>query len=349
MRRPHSGAPVYSMVQHSRAFLVITVCAALSACGVVSNDKDSAASSEGGLKVALDWTSYVAYHAPLIVADEEGYFEDEGIETSFKFTAGSKEGALAVGTGKADIGWVDLSSAAAAMLTGVPIRAVATVQDKNASGLTALDDTTLAKADDVRGLKIGSTPGGSDSTLLPAFLKANGMDESDVTIVNQPANGKLPGLLGGDVDVISGQVYYYTASLAEEGEDASSLLYSDAGVKALDHGIVASQDFLDENPDQVTGFLTAYRRGLADTQDDPAGACEEVVARSDGMMSQDFCVAQLELWLELVPDAEASGWGTANAADWRETVEILQTYGGVKGSTSPQDMYTDTLLPKSDS
>lgn len=347
MGQPRSRVSSYTINRRHRVLLSVTICALLSACGVVSNDGGSVSKSEGGINVALDWNSYVAYHAPLILAEEEGYFEDEGLTPELEFTAGSKEASVAVGTGKAALGWVNLSSAAAAMLADVPVKAVAMVQDKNASGLTALDGTDLTSASDVRGLKIGSTPGGSDSTLLPAFLKANGIPRSEVTIVNQPSNGKLPALLGGDVDVISGQVYFYTASLAEEGENVNSLLYSDAGVKTLDHGIVASEEFIDEHPDRVTGFLTAYRRGLADTQEDPAAACEKVVARSDGMLSQDFCVAQLEGWLELAPDAEASGWGASTPADWRHTVEILKTYGGVKGSAAPNDMYTNDLLPES--
>src|SRR5690554_6448425 len=85
-------------------------------------------------------------------------------------TSRTKDGVLAVGTGQGDIGWVDQSTASVSMLAGVPVKAVATVQEKNATGLTVLQGTDLDSPDDVRGLRIGSTPGGSDSTLVPAFL-----------------------------------------------------------------------------------------------------------------------------------------------------------------------------------
>ena len=136
-------------------------------------------------------------HEKLVLADERGYFAEEGFDVDFNLTAGSKDGVLAVGTGQSDIGWVDLSTASVSMLAGVPIRAVATVQEKNATGLTVLEGTPLESPDDVRGLRIGSTLGGSDSTLVPAFLAANNLAESDVTIVNLPANGKLAALITG--------------------------------------------------------------------------------------------------------------------------------------------------------
>lgn len=328
------------------SLLALAMVPLLAGCAATDAGQGNSEDGSTPVRLALDWTSYVGYHSPLALADEKGYFADEGLAVDFNLTAGSKDGVLAVGTGQADIGWVDLSTASVSMLAGVPVKAVATVQEKNATGLTVLEGTKLEFPGDVRGLRIGSTPGGSDSTLVPAFLEANNLTESDVTIVNLPANGKLAALITGDVDAISGQVYYYTAQLKAQGEDPHGLLYSDAGLDVLDHGFIASDEFIESNPEQITGFLAAYRKALAETMDDPAAACEVTVARSEGALTQDGCVAELTEWLDLVFDPEADDWGTNDLDLWENTVDVLKTYGGAEGDVAAADMFTNDLLPE---
>ncbi|NJC23649.1 NitT/TauT family transport system substrate-binding protein [Arthrobacter pigmenti] len=329
----------------NKAGLVSLALVPLLLGGCAADNGESA--SEGNttaVRLALDWTSYVGYHSPLVLADDKGYFAEEGLKVDFNLTAGSKDGVLAVGTDQADIGWVDLSTASVSMLAEVPIQAVATVQEKNATGLTVLEGTTLESPADVRGLRIGSTPGGSDSTLIPAFLEANDIDESDVTIVNLPANGKLASLITGDVDAISGQVYYYTAQLKTQGEAPHGLLYSDAGLDVLDHGFIASKAFIDSDPEEITGFLAAYRKALAETMADPEAACDLTVARSEGALTQEGCVAELIEWLDLVFDPESETWASNDPEVWENTVSVLKTYGGAEGDVAVSDMFTNELV-----
>ena len=334
---PHRGSII--------ALFLALLFPLLAACGG-SND-GSSDSNLTKVKVALDWTTYVGYHSALVQADEKGYFEDEGLEVEFELTAGSKDGVLAVGTDRADIGWVDLSTAAVSMLAGVPVTAVATVQEKNATGLTALEGTPLDSPTDVKGMRIGSTPGGSDSTLVPAFLAANGLKKSDVTIVNLPANGKFASLIAGDVDAISGQVYYYVAALKNQGEKPHGMLYSDAGLDVLDHGFIASDKFIKDSADVIPPFLSAYRKGLADTMADPQAACATTAERSEGAMTKKGCVAELAGWLKLVYPVDSSQWGENNAESWDSTLSILKEFGGASGNRKTSDMFSNDYLPGS--
>lgn len=327
------------------ALLVALVLSLAAACG--GSDTGSTDPNLTKVKVALDWTTYVGYHSALVEADEKGHFADEGLEVDFDLTAGSKDGVLAVGTKRADIGWVDLSTAAVSMLAGVPVKAVATVQEKNATGLTALKGTDLDSPADVKGMRIGSTPGGSDSTLVPAFLAANGLKKSDITLVNLPANGKLASLIAGDVDAISGQVYYYKSALKSQGKDPHGMLYSDAGLDVLDHGFIASDAFIKDNAKIIPQFLSAYRKGLSDTIADPEAACKSTADRSEGAMTTEGCVAELDEWLKLVYSPDSPTWGQSSAESFESTVAILKKFGGATGDKKPTDMFTNDHLPAS--
>jgi NitT/TauT family transport system substrate-binding protein len=327
------------------ALLSIGLLASCSSAAPDSGDTGGAGGETQSVALSLDWSTYVAYHAPFAVAAEQGIWAEHGLDVTETLPGGSGDAAVEVGTAKTDIAWVDLSTAAASMLQEVPITSVAKVQDKNASGLTVLESTTLESADDVVGMRIGSTPGGSDSTLIGAFLNANDIGEDEVTIVNLPANGKFPALMTGEVDAISGQVYFYSSSAEAEGQQAHGLSFSEMGLNVLDHGFIANDTVIEQNPEAISSFLAAYREALQITIDDPAAACATLVERSDGEVLQDSCETQLDLWLPLTTDPAAANWGENTSDEWQETVEVLTTYGDATGTRDPATMFTNDLLP----
>jgi len=326
------------------AVVALLLSCALAACGGAGADgEDAGGDGAQRLDVALDWNTYVPYHAPLLLAAEKGYFADEGLDVELHLTAGSRDASLAVGTGKQDVGWVDLSTAAATMLAGVPIEGVATVQAKGSTALVVADDSPIRSPADLAGKRIGSTPSGSDATLLPAFLKANGLTTDDVEVVNLPANGKLAALLSGKVDAISGQGYYYAAALREQDATARSILYADHGLNVLDHGFVANRRFAAAEGPRVTAFLRAYRKALDETVADPAAACELLVRAAGPSTNEQLCREQLAGFAELLP--RGGRWGENDPRLWERTVEVLRTHGGARGDAPLAEMQTNRLLP----
>ncbi|NYF13895.1 NitT/TauT family transport system substrate-binding protein [Pseudoclavibacter sp. JAI123] len=319
--------------------------AACSGGAPASTSTDAGAMED--LRLSLDWSTYVAYHAPFAVAEEQGIYEAHGLNVTETLPGGSGDALIEVGTNKTDIAWADLSTAAASMLQGVPVTSVAKVQASNASGLTVLEGTPLESADDVRGMRIGSTPGGSDSTLVGAFLSANGISEDEVQIVNLPANGKFAALMTGEVDAISGQVYFSVSNARAQGQEASGLSYSELGLEMLDHGFVSSDGYIESNPESITKFLDAYREALQITIDDPAAACETLVAKADGALLQDDCESQLDLWLPLVTPTDDAEWGRNVPGEWESTVSILKEHGDATGDRAPDSMFTNDYLPAS--
>lgn len=324
------------------AFATVSVLTACSAGTATNND---GAGSVEDLRLSLDWSTYVAYHAPFAVALEEGIYEEHGLNVTETLPGGSSDAVVEVGTDRTDLAWADLSTSAASMLQDVPVTAVAKVQASNASGLTVLEGTELETAQDVVGMSIGSTPGGSDSTLIGAFLNANGITEDQVQIVNLPANGKFAALMTGEVDAISGQVYYSVSNAEAQGETASGISFSDLGLEMLDHGFVANNGFIESNPESITRFLEAYREALQITIDDPSAACEILVGKADGALLQPDCESQLDLWLPLVTPTDDAEWGMNSSEEWESTVGILTEYGDAEGDRSPDSMFTNDLVP----
>src|SRR5690606_2263982 len=122
-----------------------------------------------------------------------------------------------VGQGAYDVGHVNLTTAAQSIAKGVPIKSVATIANKGASALV-FKEGIINDVKDLIGKRIGTTAGGSDAQILPAFFNKNGIEASQVTLVNLPGDAKLGALLTGQIDVVSGDGYYYIALAAERGE-----------------------------------------------------------------------------------------------------------------------------------
>lgn len=333
----------------SAVLAVAAVAVVAAGCGSSGGGSGDAASggSTKTIDLALDWNTYVPYHAPLYVAQDKGYFQKQGLDVQFHFTGGSQDASVAVGTGKDQIAWADLSTAASNMLGGVPIVSVAQVQQKGATALVVPADSPIGKPSDLRGKRLGSTPTGSDATVLPAFLKHNALSKSDVTVANLPANGKLAALLSHKVDAINGQGYYYAAALEQQGTKTRQLLYADWGLNLLDHGIIANRSFAQDHGPTVTAFLRAYQQGLDYTRQHPEQACDVMVKKAGSVaMPKPLCLAQLKGFLALLPPTSSTEkWGTNDSGLWKQTVAVLRRYGGVEGNGAISDMYTDSLLP----
>ena len=84
--------------------LMITICTSLFAgCG-------KTASKEGLTKVTLNEVAHSIFYAPMYVAIENGYFEEEGIDLELITGFGADKTMTAVLSGEADIGFMGSES-----------------------------------------------------------------------------------------------------------------------------------------------------------------------------------------------------------------------------------------------
>src|SRR5258708_4180486 len=146
-------------------------------------------------------------HAIFFVAQEKGYFTDNGIEiTAIQKGTGSPNAMRLVGNGNAEFGFGDLPTLAVARSQDVPVVALAAVNQHSPLGMLALSAKhKLTKPEDLKGLNIGVQPSGSAYVFLKAFLTANKMTMDDIkqSTVNAPYENYL---LLGRVDAVPGYV-----------------------------------------------------------------------------------------------------------------------------------------------
>ena len=201
-------------------------------------------------------------------------------------------------------------------------------------------------ASSLRGVTIGSTPGGSDGLSLEIVSAMNGLDLDSLDVVSLDSSTKRAMLLSGGVDVVSGDSHAYAAVVRGAGEEPVVLMLSDMGVPLLGFGFAANRDFLDEKPDTVRAFLAATRRGFEVAAADPGEACRWMQAEVLLPGSVEQCVDLFRGLLALSQSPSDPAWGSQSIGEWTELKAALEAVGAIPGEAAVEDYFTTELLER---
>src|SRR4029453_7996622 len=153
---------------------------------------------------------------------------------------------------------------------------VSTIYQSNPNEVMALKKTGIKSIKDLAGKKVGVPSGSSQTTMLPLFLKANNLKESDMTLLNMPPASMVPALLQGQVDAILGSMDAYEIQAEAQGAQLDTYRFADYGVPTVSTSIFASDQFLKENPDVVKKFIAASLKGWSFALDNPVQAVKDL-------------------------------------------------------------------------
>src|SRR5258708_32977868 len=137
------------------------------------------------------------------------------------------------------------------------------VTDESPLSVVSLKTANIRKPADLVGrtLAMAETEGGS--RLFPAFMKANGL--SDTQVERQIVDVRLRDtmLLRGGVDAVIGNNYTVLFNLKGLGvppENLSFLNYAENGLDLYGQGIIVRRALIEQNPEAVRGFVRAAAR-----------------------------------------------------------------------------------------
>jgi putative hydroxymethylpyrimidine transport system substrate-binding protein len=185
------------------------------------------------LTLLLDWFVNPD-HAPIIVADELGYFADAGLEVEIVAPADPNDPPKLVAAGQADVAISYQPQLHIQVDQGLPLARVGTLVATPLNSLVALADGPIREIADLEGRKIGFSVGGFEDALLGAMLGHHGVRLADVELVN--VNFALsPALLSGQVDAVIGAFRNFELNQLElEGRPGRAFYPEEEGVPAYD-------------------------------------------------------------------------------------------------------------------
>ncbi|OGT31219.1 MAG: ABC transporter ATP-binding protein [Gammaproteobacteria bacterium RIFCSPHIGHO2_12_FULL_35_23] len=211
------------------------------------------------LILILDWFINPD-HAPIFVAEEQGYFKQAGLDVKIISPADPADPMKLVAAGQADIGISYQPQFMVAVSQGLPLVRIGTLINSPLACLAVLQTSNIKTIKDLRGKRIGYSTGGIDDITLQTMLKYNGLHLSDVQLVSFHY-GQTQALLSGSVDAITGQMRNFEIpEMALAGHPARTFYPEDNGVPPYDELIFITNK-KEINDPRLKKFMLAIQQG----------------------------------------------------------------------------------------
>lgn len=240
-------------------------------------------------KVTLNEVAHSIFYAPMYVAIEEGYFEDEGIDLDLVCGFGADKTMTAVISGEADIGFMGSEASIYTYAEGATDYVVNFAQLTQRAGnfLVAREEMPDFSWEDLKGhLVLGGRKGGMPEMVFEYILKQNGIDpEKDLEINQNIDFGSTAAAFAEGQGDFTVEFEPGATSLESEGKGyVVASLGEDSGYVPYT-AFSAKQSFIDENPDIIQGFTNALQKGMdyvqAHTPDEIAKIIEPQFPETD--------------------------------------------------------------------
>ena len=336
------GRRIRALVAGGMGLCVVGTAAA---CG--SDDESGSSSGDDSLSIRLNW-SPGGMHAPLYFGLAEGYFVDEGVDLRIEPGKGSQLAIDDVAAGNVDIAMAGTAPAILGIGQGRDIVSVATPIGAGTYGFFVDEGLGVSSAEDLKGRDVLVTPGSPETPLIPAALKAAGLDEGDVSLVSVEAASKLNSYVNGRGDAMATTIPFYSSAV-QPGRASDTLLFSDLGLVVPDYSWLVSRETLENEGDLLGRFMRAALKSWSAAMDDPEAALQ---ALKDAVPVIDYDL-ELQSWTDFQPficsDAqEGSALGMHSEEDFEQAVALLQEYSGLSSETDPSDVYTNEFYEGDD-
>ena len=239
--------------------------------------------------ITLNEVAHSIFYAPMYVAIEEGYFEEENIRLDLVCGFGADKVMTAVLSGEADIGFMGSESSIYTYNEGANDYVVNFAQLTQRAGnfLVAREEMPEFSWNDLKGKTVlGGRKGGMPEMVFEFILKENGIDPASDLEINQSIDfGATAAAFSenqGDftVEFEPGATALETEGkgyvVASLGEDSGYVPYT---------AYSAKQSFMEEHPEAIQSFVNALQKGMdyvqSHTPEEIAKAIEPQFPESD--------------------------------------------------------------------
>nr|WP_308303177.1 ABC transporter substrate-binding protein [Shewanella sp. GutCb] len=192
-----------------------------------------ASAEDKAMTLMLDWFVN-PNHGPVVIAQQKGYFKEEGLNITIQEPADPSMPAKLVAANNVDLAISYQTSLTIDVAAGLPLIRSATLIATPLNTLMVLDNGNINSLADLKGKKVGISIAGNEEATIGTMLKTEGVDFSEIKIINV-GWALSSSLASGKVDAIWGGLRNFeTNQLALEGYKAKSFFPEEHGVPSYD-------------------------------------------------------------------------------------------------------------------
>ncbi len=325
--------------------LLLTAALSFSAVGCGGSEP----AADNGLEdfsIVLDWYPN-AIHSFLYVAQEKGYFAEEGLNLVVNFPANTNDGISLPAAGRADLGMYYLQDAIlTAVEEDVPIVSIGSVVQESLNVIISLKDKGIETPADLAGKKIGYAGTALSEAQIECMLEKAGVSAEECELIDVGFD-LLTATTTGQVDAtIGNMINHEVPQLEEQGIEINYFRPTDHGVPMYYELVFLSgQDAVENNPEKLQKFLRAAQKGFDFMQENPEEALQILL---DNQNAENFPLspsveqASMDVLLPLMATEDAP-FMTQDVSVWQQNADWLYEMGLLSEQADVSGMVVDLL------
>lgn len=248
----------------------------LAACG---GDSGTSENADGNTEVAVGVIPIVDV-APIYLGQQEGFFEDEGIELSLETGQGGAAIVPGVESGQFQFGFSNNTSLLVAQQQGLGIQVVAAGNSttgevgKDFGAVVAPEGSDITEPADLEGMRVAvNTLNNIGSTTINEVVREDGGDPSGIEYVELAFPDMPAAVAQGQVDA-AWVVEPFLTITTSQGATPVAWNFAGTDPELMIASYFTSADLAEEDPDLVERFTRAMNESLEYAEENPDAVAE---------------------------------------------------------------------------
>lgn len=321
-----------------KSLLAAACIVTLSGCGSQTSTEETKE-----VTLVLDYVPNTN-HTGIYVAQNKGYFEEEGLKVNIIEPGDNNTSAALVAAGKGQFG-ISYQEDVTYALTAeepMPIKAIATIIQHNTSGFVTLKNSGITSPKDFEGKTYAGWQSLSEEAVIKAVMNNAGANFDKLTMVG--ADGSGLSQLNSGIDILWEFKGWAIIKAEMEGMEFNYMPLNtlDERLDYYTPVVITNNDMIENDPETVQKFMNAVKKGYEFAIDNPDEAAEilhEYIPDYD----LDF-LKESQAYLSAEYAKDADSWGVMKDSVWDGYTDFMYENGLISKKITAGEQYTNEFL-----
>lgn len=251
--------------------------------GVTALSACTSSDAESGGKITIGYSAWPGWF-PWAVAQEQGLFEQNGVDVELKWFDSYTDSINALSSGAIDANSQTLNDTLSAVSGGAQLKVVLT-NDNSTGNDQIIAAEGINSVADLRGKKVAVEEGTVDHYLLLLALEEAQLTEEDIELVPMLTDAAAAAFVGGEVDAVGVFAPFTTTALERPGSRAVATSAEFPG--AIPDHLAVSDKLVSDRPDDVQKLVNTWFDTIAWIKDNRDAALK-IMAERAGVSVEEY-------------------------------------------------------------
>lgn len=327
-------------------FLIVVLAIILVGCNTGKNETSNTTKEKEpeDISIMLDWYPN-AVHSAIYVAQEKGYFEDEGLNVKIEMPADTNDPLKLAATGKVDLAISYQSQLLVSRAEDIPVVSIAAFVRHSLDAIMYKTESGIQSPKDLEGKNVGYPSASVSEAVVASMVENNGGDMSKVKMTDVGWD-LMSSLATDNVDALVGAyINHEQVLLKKEGYNIDILRLPDYGVPDnYELIIVTGEKTLEKKKASFEKFWRAVTKGHETVKEDPDAGLQVLLDHENDSFPLDKEVEKesLQVLLPLMEDEHAP-FGYQDEAVWQEVADWLYESKVIKEPIDPKEAFKNIV------